>query len=89
MELKKIIKLESFNFNGVTLKPSFIKTQFDLIKDFYSWEGLVRTRDSFYDSLRETLSIAGVETKNFIKWPEFVDEDPGIESLKILKLIKL
>jgi len=49
------------------LKVMNDKRNKNLIKDFYSWEGLVRTRDSFYDSLRETLSTAGVETKNFIK----------------------
>jgi ABC-type phosphate/phosphonate transport system substrate-binding protein len=49
------------------LKVANDKKYKNVIEHFYSWEGLVRTRDSFYDSLRETLSTAGVETKNVIK----------------------
>ena len=49
------------------LKVMNDKRNKNLIKEFYSWEGLVRTRDSFYDSLRETLSTSGVDAKEFIR----------------------
>ena len=49
------------------LKVMNDKRNKNLIKEFYSWEGLVRIRDPFYDALRKTLSTAGVDTKDFIR----------------------
>ena len=49
------------------LKVANDKRNKNLIKEFYSWEGLVRTRDSFYDTFRQTLSYAEVDTEDFIR----------------------
>ena len=43
------------------------KKKRSLIEDIYSWEGLVRIRDPYYDAFRKTLSTAGIETKDLIR----------------------
>jgi phosphonate transport system substrate-binding protein len=37
-----------------------------MLKDLYSWDGLEKVDDSFYDPFRQTLQAAGVDVNSFI-----------------------